>query len=689
MNYRNRPRLRSKRSWSSIEEVITDPNQPIEVLKGVGPSLQGKLARLGIFRTTDLLFHLPMRYQDRTRLVPLREVRAQQECLIMGQVVDSKVSYGRRRSWLVTIEDGSGFLGLRFFHFSRQQQTSLRPGMYVRAFGEARFGASGLEMTHPEYRTFHELPPETDGELTPVYHTTKGLGQARIRSLTLQLQAMTWPENTGTPYQTLLFLHAPRADTPIEEIEAAREKIALDELIAYYLIMRHRQSDRAHQRTLPLPQAQHLGRVLLESLGFKLTSAQRRVTTEVLEDLAREQPMLRLLQGDVGSGKTVVAAFAAVRAAEHGKQTALMAPTEILAEQHYLTFASWLEPLGINVVLLTGRQPAKVRKSCEAAIAAGDALVAVGTHALFQNSVVFKNLALVIVDEQHRFGVHQRMALKNKGRATHQLVMTATPIPRTLTMALYADMDVSLIDELPTGRQPIETRTVPDKRRDEVIGRVGEVLASGQQAYWVCPLIEESEQLEAAAAETTEQHLRKSLPQIRVGLLHGRMTSAQKAQTMKEFNSGSIQLLVATTVVEVGVDVPNATLMVIENPERMGLAQLHQLRGRVGRGSKPSHCILLYKSPLTEIAKSRLQTIRESCDGFFIAEQDLKLRGPGELLGTRQTGEQQFRIADLSRHAHLMPQVIATGDRMLKEDPGAVQRLLEAWAPADTGHISV
>ena len=669
--------------------MITGPNQPIETLKGVGPSLQGKLARLGILRTTDLLLHLPMRYQDRTRLVPLREVRAQTECLVVGRVVESKITYGRRRSWLVTIADDSGFLGLRFFYFSRQQQASLSAGMFVRAFGEARMRAGGLEMTHPEYRGYHSLPPETERELTPVYHTTKGLGQARIRSLTLQLQAMKWPENSGTPYSTLLFLHAPPADTSLQEIAVAREKIALDELVAYYLIMRHRQSDRAHQRTIPLPQAQQLGRVLLQSLGFKLTGAQRRVVTEVLEDLARTQPMLRLLQGDVGSGKTVVAAFAAIRAAEHGMQTALMAPTEILAEQHYLTFSNWLEPLGINVILLTGRQTVKVRRQCQAAIAEGKALVAVGTHALFQNSVVFKNLALTIVDEQHRFGVHQRMALKNKGRAAHQLVMTATPIPRTLTMALYADMDISLIDELPKGRQPIETRTVPESRREEVVRRVGEVLATGQQAYWVCPLIEDSEQLEAAAAESTEQLLRKSLPQIRVGLLHGRMPSAEKGQTMNDFKDGRIQLLVATTVVEVGVDVTNATLMVIENPERMGLSQLHQLRGRIGRGRESSHCILLYKSPLSETARTRLQTIRKSCDGFFIAEQDLKLRGPGELLGTRQTGEQQFRVADLRSHAHLMPQVIATGDRLLKEDPGAVKRLLEAWAPADTGHISV
>ncbi|MCZ6620008.1 MAG: ATP-dependent DNA helicase RecG, partial [Gammaproteobacteria bacterium] len=515
--------------------MITDPNQPIETLKGVGPSLRGKLNRLGIFRTTDLLLHLPMRYQDRTRLVPLRAVRAQQECLVLGQVINSKIAYGRRRSWVVTIEDDSGPLALRFFHFSKQQQASLRSGMYVRAFGEVRFGASGLEMTHPEYRVYNSPPQEGQRELTPVYHTTKGLGQARIRNLTLQLQAMKWPENAGTPYRTLLFLHAPPAHSSVEEIEAAREKIALDELIAYYLIMRHRQSDRAHQRTEPLPQAQQLGRVLLASLGFKLTGAQRRVTTEVLEDLALERPMLRLLQGDVGSGKTVVAAFAAIRAAEHGKQTALMAPTEILAEQHYLTFSNWLEPLGINVVLLTGRQTAKVRRRCETNIAEGTALVAVGTHALFQHSVVFKNLALVIVDEQHRFGVHQRMELKNKGRATHQLVMTATPIPRTLTMALYADMDVSLIDELPEGRQPIKTRTVGENRREEVVGRVGEVLAAGQQAYWVCPLIETSEQLEAAAAETTARHLRKSLPKIRVGLLHGRMPSGDKAQTMEEF----------------------------------------------------------------------------------------------------------------------------------------------------------
>jgi ATP-dependent DNA helicase RecG len=414
---------------------------------------------------------------------------------------------------------------------------------------------------------------------------------------------------------------------------------------------------------------------------------------EVLEDLALETPMLRLIQGDVGSGKTVVAAFAAIRAAEHQAQTALMAPTEILAEQHYLNFSAWLEPLGITVALLTGSQSAAERRRTAHAMVSGEALVAVGTHALFQSGVTFANLALTIIDEQHRFGVHQRMALRNKGRTPHQLVMTATPIPRTLTMALYSDMAVSVIDELPKGRQPIDTRVVSDRRRDEVVKTVREVLASGRQAYWVCPLIEESELLDLAAAETTAQALTKALPGYAVGLLHGRQSGAEKARVMAEFLGGRLHLLVATTVIEVGVDVRNATLIVIENPERMGLSQLHQLRGRVGRGSDRSHCILLYKGPLGETARGRLKVIRESQDGFYIAEQDLALRGPGELLGTRQTGEQSFRIADLSRHAHLMAEVIRRGDRLLAAETPDLQEeaqaLLRAWAPADTGHSSV
>ena len=666
--------------------------QRVESLKGVGPSLKAKLERLGIFRVGDLLLHLPIRYQDRSRVVPLRDVHPQQECLVQGQVVDSSLGYGRRRSWLVTIEDGTGYLGLRFFHFSKRQQSGLQPGTYVRCFGEIRFGprggGPGLEMAHPEYRAFTSEPSDPDPELTPVYPTTKGLGQNRLRGLIDQALSLEWPSDSGAPYQTLAYLHRPPADAPAADIERAQERVALDELTAYYLVMKQRQRDRAKSRALPLPQSQQLGRELLRRLGFRLTHAQRRVITEVLEDLSSETPMLRLLQGDVGSGKTVVAAFAAIRAAEHGRQTALMAPTEILAEQHYVNFSAWLEPLGIPVVLLTGSQSAKERAARQQALEEGEALVAVGTHALFQDKVNFNALALTIVDEQHRFGVHQRMALRSKGAAPHQLVMTATPIPRTLTMALYADMDVSVLDELPPGRTPIDTRVISDARKEEVIRSAADAMARGEQVYWVCPLIEDSEQLDAAAAEPTAELLAERL-EPPIGLLHGRMTGEQKAKAMMDFKEGRTRLLVATTVIEVGVDVPNATLMVIENPERMGLAQLHQLRGRVGRGEKASRCLLVYKTPLSAAARQRLSVMRESQDGFHIAEKDLELRGPGELLGARQTGEQQFRVADLARHSHLIAEVLARGERLLQTDPTTARELLNAWAPEDNGHIAV
>ena len=669
--------------------MSADPGATVTTLKGVGPSLGEKLGRLGVHRLLDLLLHLPLRYQDRSRVVSLSSLTPEQECLVQGQVVEARLAYGRRRSLIVTLEDQTGYLKLRFFYFSRAQQNALQTGMYVQAFGQVRFGRDGLEMIHPEYRTYRQAPPTPDPALTPVYPTTRGLGQGRLRTLTDQLLDMDWPEDDGTPYSDLRWLHRPPADASADDIAEVQSRIALDELTAYYLVMRHRQSDRVGHRTLALPQAAHLGRELLKHLGFRLTGAQRRVTTEVLEDLAREVPMLRLVQGDVGSGKTVIAAFAAIRAAEHGAQTALMAPTEILAEQHYLNFTGWLEPLGISVVLLTGSQTAADRRRVSEAIESGEALVAVGTHALFQNSVSFHRLALTVVDEQHRFGVHQRMALKDKGRLPHQLVMTATPIPRTLTMALYADMDVSTLDELPAGRQPITTTVVADDRRDEVMAHLAGELATGRQAYWVCPLIEASEALEASSVEETLPLLESALPGVRVGVLHGRMKSDEKARVMSEFKAGRIQLLLATTVVEVGVDVPNATLMVIENPERMGLAQLHQLRGRVGRGAHASYCVLLYATPLTETGRRRLTVIRDSQDGFRIAEEDLEIRGPGDLLGTRQTGEQQFRIADLRTHAHLMPEVVRRGDALLKSDPDTAERLLTVWAPADSGHAGV
>ncbi|MEZ5553722.1 MAG: ATP-dependent DNA helicase RecG [Pseudomonadales bacterium] len=666
-----------------------DPQQPVTALRGVGPSLAEKLARLGVERLLDLLLHLPSRYQDRTRIVPLGALRADQEGLVSGRIVAARLTYGRRRSLLVTLEDGTGFLNLRLFYFSRAQQAALQPGIYVQAYGRARFGHESLELVHPEYRTFHEPPGTPEGTLTPVYPITQGLGQARLRALTGQLLERDWPEGEGLPFAALKFLHRPPPAATPEDIAHVQATVARDELTAYYLVMRRRQALRQQQPAVPLPQAQHLGRQLLKNLGFALTGAQKRVVREVLEDLTEAKPMWRLLQGDVGAGKTVVAAFAAIRACEHGCQTALMAPTEILAEQHYLTFSEWLTPLGIRVVLLTGSQSARERNQALAAIGSGEAQVAVGTHALFQDQVVFRRLVLTIVDEQHRFGVHQRMALRAKGELPHQLVMTATPIPRTLTMALYADMDVSVIDELPSGRRPIETRVLADGRRDEVIARMAVQLERGEQAYWICPLIEESDEVPAASVETTAAHLIEALPRIQVGVLHGRMKGEEKAAIMARFKAADIQLLVATTVVEVGVDVPNATLMVIENPERLGLAQLHQLRGRVGRGRAQSHCVLLYHGPLSEVSRARLEVIRSSQDGFYIAEQDLVLRGPGDLMGLRQTGEQQFRIADLREHAHMIPEAVALGDRLLAEDPETVTQLLRIWAPADTGPIGV
>ena len=668
-----------------------EPTAPITRLKGVGPSLAGKLGNLGIARIGDLLLHLPMRYQDRSRLVPMSALNDIDECLIEGRVLNSKITYGKRRSWLVTIEDDTGFVTLRFFYFSRQQQAGLHNGMTVRAFGSPRPGPAGMEMVHPEYQASSGALPPPTAQLTPLYHTTKGIGQGQLRRLLTTALALDFSVASAGdwPLDTLRYLHNPPATASLADITAAAQRIAMDELTAYYLVMQHRQSERKAHLTLALPQKAQLGRTLLRNLGFQLTGAQRRATTEVLDDLSVAVPMLRLVQGDVGSGKTVVAAFAAIRAAEHGAQTALMAPTEILAEQHFVNFTNWLQPLGIEVVLLTGSLNAAQRRTATDAIKDGSASVAVGTHALFQKGVDFHDLALTIVDEQHRFGVHQRMALRNKGRIPHQLILTATPIPRTLTMALYADMDVSLIDELPAGRQPIDTVIMSDERRADILQRVRGVLDAGQQAYWVCTLIEPSEVSDAAAAEPTYEHIAQALRGYRVGLLHGRMPAADKARTMDDFKSGKLQLLVATTVIEVGVDAPNATLIVIEDANRLGLSQLHQLRGRVGRGEAASHCVLLYKTPLGAIARERLQTIRDSSDGFHIAERDLELRGPGEILGARQTGIQQFRIADLARDAVLIPEVLARGQRLLREDPATAQRLLRTWAPADTGSISV
>jgi len=673
----------------------------IESLRGVGPALRARLAKLRIHTLLDLLLNLPHRYQDRTRVVPLIALRANTEALVTGQVLDTRITFGRRRSWLVTLGDETGFLILRFFHFNERQRATVQPGLYLRCFGEVRPGPNGNEMVHPEYKTFATKPEPPEPQLTPIYPTTEGLTQPRLADLVRQALEISrgwsapdlveWlPEGPHQDLRSALrFLHnPPTGATPIQ-LEEARSRVALDELITNIIVLKQRQRERSVERTIALPRVQQLGRVLLKRLGFELTGAQRRVTRDVLLDLEQSTPMLRLIQGDVGSGKTVIAAFAAIRAAEHGCQTAIMAPTEILAEQHFLNFSTWLEPLGVQVRCLTGRMSAADRAREHEAIRVGEALVVVGTHALFQKDVEFARLALIIIDEQHRFGVHQRMALRSKGALPHQLVMTATPIPRTLTMALYADMDVSVIDELPPGRQPIDTHVISDTRRAEVIERIADACSNGHQAYWVCTLIEESDVLDFRAAETTAAELAIALPRLSVGLLHGRLGSRDKARVMEDFKAGRIDLLVATTVVEVGVDVPNATLMVIENPERLGLAQLHQLRGRVGRGKERSRCVLLYKAPLGVQSQARLKVMRDTTDGFRIAEEDLRLRGPGDVLGTRQTGEQQFRVVDLARDAHLVARAADLAVRIAQSRPLLAEALISTWSPASGDYVNV
>lgn len=677
-------------------------NRPVTDLPGVGPGTAEKLGRLGLETLGDLILHLPYRYQDRTRSVPLDELEPGKECLVTGQVTASNVAYGRRRSLITRVSDGRGSLTVRLFHFSRNQQQSMRQGLWMRCFGEVRRGPNGLEMVHPEYRLHQDEPPPPKAELTPVYRATQGLTTTRIgqwvSAAVARCEAAPASRLPDAEVPDLMdairWLHGPGVDGTRAEAEvriaAARQRVVIDELTGHYLVMKRRQALLKKQSTVALPSGPQLGRQLLENLGFRLTRAQARVTAEVLEDLSDERPMMRLLQGDVGAGKTVVAAFAAIRAAEHGYQTALMAPTEILAEQHFETLSGWLSPLGIGVGLLTGRQSAAERRTRLEAIAEGRDLVAVGTHALFQASVEFHDLALAIIDEQHRFGVHQRMQLRDKGRLPHQLIMTATPIPRTLTMALYADMDVSTIDELPPGRLAVRTHGAAMSRRAEVVDRVARWCAAGRQAYWVCTLIEEDPESRQNAAETIYAELQAEAPgALRFGLVHGRLPQAEKNAVMAAFKAAEIDILVATTVIEVGVDVPNATMMVIDNAERLGLAQLHQLRGRVGRGDAQATCFLLYEAPLSAVARERLSIMRDTNDGFKIAEKDLELRGPGDILGTRQTGEQTFKLADLGADRHLVPQAVALGNRLLAEDEATARAIIETWGGREAEYAGV
>ncbi len=673
----------------------------VTALKGVGEAMAEKLAKVGLETLQDVLFHLPLRYQDRTRIVPIGALRPGQDAVVEGTVAGADVVMGRRRSLLVRLHDGSGSLSLRFYHFSQAQKDGLKRGTVVRCYGEVRPGSSGLEIYHPEYRALSGGEPiAVEQTLTPIYPTTEGLTQQRLRQLSEQALARLGPhslpdwlpaelarEHELAPLdQALRYLHRPPPDADLDELAEGRHwaqhRLAFEELLTHQLSMQRLRDSLRNQHAPALPKAERLPSQYLANLGFAPTGAQQRVGAEIAYDLSQHEPMLRLVQGDVGAGKTVVAALAALQALEAGYQVALMAPTEILAEQHFITFQRWLAPLGLEVAWLAGKLKGKARASALAQIAAGAPMV-VGTHALFQDEVQFKRLALVIIDEQHRFGVQQRLALRKKGvdgrLCPHQLIMTATPIPRTLAMSAYADLDTSILDELPPGRTPVNTLLVADSRRIEVIERVRLACHEGRQAYWVCTLIEESEELTCQAAETTFEDLSAALGGLNVGLIHGRMKPAEKAAVMDKFKQGQLQLLVATTVIEVGVDVPNASLMIIENPERLGLAQLHQLRGRVGRGSAASHCVLLYHPPLSQLGRQRLGIMRETTDGFVIAEKDLELRGPGEMLGTRQTGLLQFKVADLMRDADLLPAVRDAALRLLAEWPQHVSPLLERW----------
>jgi ATP-dependent DNA helicase RecG len=677
---------------------------PVGSLRGVGPALAGKLARVGIERVQDLLFHLPLRYEDRTRVVPVGALRPGDHAVIEAVVEHAEVAFRRRRSLLVRVADGTGAITLRFFHFNAAQQRRLERGTRVRAFGEVRRGPGSLEMVHPEYSVVvPDAPATVEDALTPVYPSTEGLHQARWRALTAQALERLVRGEVGLPeylpdalrtrlelpglHEALMFVHRPPPDTTPADLTDGRHpalrRLAFEELLAQHLSLRLLRRRTSDKRAPVLKAGGALVDALVNSLPFDLTGAQRRVMEEVFADLKRARPMMRLVQGDVGSGKTVVAAAAALRAVECGCQAVVMAPTELLAEQHLRTFEQWLAPLGIAPAFLAGRVKGKARTALLERIAAGEAPVVIGTHALFQDEVVFPRLALVIVDEQHRFGVHQRLAMRDKGQdagwQAHQLIMTATPIPRTLAMAAYADLDNSVIDELPPGRPPVKTVAIPESRRDEVVARVHAACADGRQAYWVCPLIDESELVEARAAEETARVLSAALPESRIALVHGRLKPAERERVMHAFKAGEVDLLVATTVIEVGVDVPNATLMVIENAERMGLAQLHQLRGRVGRGQQESACVLMYRAPLSELAHQRLSVLRETSDGFEIAAEDLRLRGPGEVLGTRQTGLVELRIADLVRDADLLPRVQESADWLLESHPDHAQRLVRRW----------
>ncbi len=678
--------------------------------------MAAKFAKIGISSLQDVLFHLPLRYEDRTRITPIASLQPGNTVVVEGEIVSSNIAFGRRRSLLVNLRDQTGQIGLRFFHFTRAQQNTLATGSTLRCFGQVRRGSAGIEIYHPEYSTRTTSLPD---RLTPVYPATEGISQNRFRALVdhvlelmdkgelladLLTEAMVEGISAGSTSsgtadrvttvmekmninEALRLVHNPPPEVDLhmlgEGYHPAQQRLAFEELVAHRSNLRLAREESNQLKAPCFKPPSSRFHQLIASLGFNLTSAQQRVSRELIADLGKTTPALRLIQGDVGSGKTIIATLSAVQAQENQYQCAIMAPTEILAEQHYINLNNWLTPLGISVAWLTGKVKGKKRDETLLSIANGKADIVIGTHALFQEDVQFNHLGLVIVDEQHRFGVHQRLALREKGAAgnlvPHQFVMTATPIPRTLTMSVYADMDCSIIDELPPGRIPVTTVVLPDSRRGEIIDRIKVECSTGSQAYWVCTLIEESEALECQAAEVTALELTALLDGLKIGLIHGRMKSTEKASIMKRFKDRDIDLLVATTVIEVGVDVPNANLMVIENSERLGLAQLHQLRGRIGRGSSQSHCVLMYKSPLGQSGRERLNVMREISDGFRIAEEDLRIRGPGELFGVKQSGMVDFRIADLVRDQHLLDDVAAVSDHLVSTDPTRAKEIVKRW----------
>ena len=674
---------------------------PLTSLSGVGAAIAEKLSRIGINNVQDLLFHLPMRYEDRTRITPISDILPESFATIEGYVQHTEVQFGRRPILSVTLSDGTSKIMLKFFNFNAGMKNSLAVGVRVKAFGEIKRGRYMAEIHHPEYQIIRNNQPlELAETLTPIYSTTEGLKQASLRKMTEQALAVLQnvqvaellPEQYN-PHQyslkeALALLHRPPPSVSAEVLEKgehpAQKRLIFEELLAHNLAMQQLRLGVKQQYAEPLSYKTDLKQRFLESLPFQPTNAQKRVTEDIERDLAQPSPMMRLVQGDVGSGKTLVAALAALTSIDNGKQVALMAPTEILAEQHANNFANWLRPFGIEVGWLAGKVKGKARNAQLEAIKNGDVQMIIGTHALFQESVEFHDLALIIIDEQHRFGVHQRLTLREKGAKAdhypHQLIMTATPIPRTLAMTVYADLDTSIIDELPPGRTPIKTVVISEDRRPEIVQRVYQACKNEKrQAYWVCTLIDESEVLEAQAAAAIAEDLQRALPDLRISLVHGRMKPQEKQEIMAEFKAANIDLLVATTVIEVGVDVPNASLMIIENSERLGLAQLHQLRGRVGRGATASHCVLMYKPPLGKISSKRLQVMRDSQDGFYIAEKDLEIRGTGEILGTKQTGSAEFKVANLMRDRKMIPLVQRYAKQIIVENPPLAEALIKRW----------